>query len=893
MAAAGVKSKGKSKSSERPYDYTLPPTRIEEWRSFPLDERLTALPPMRESMAAALCEGRVWVVGGIGCGGIAGGRQSAVAAFDPKSNTWEMIRSQAGAAPEGRDRHSVVAVGRKLYLFGGEADYRGRVKGEHAIARSRRIFGDMWSFDTKTRVWERLAPAKMQPGPRRGHTMVLSTSAGGAEPKLVMFGGVGPDAEGQDTLLNEVWVFDIGTRLWSRPGNARPIQPRSSHSAVVVGDYMWVYGGMGKACVLNDLWTLNLRNTSWTCIPLNGDTPGPLYGHAVAFNPWYPSKFYLFGGRTYEYEPTDDLWSFDCKKKAFACVNDRGRAPSARYGHVMVTLVQSPELEAVLEAVGSHSVTTLHRRRSRVSHAGSTSAPPIGRKASLSRVKTKAKVKAPVEVEEGDPDAIARAKEERLYRKILIFGGVDIGGDGDHGELGHDDVHDVDEFHDGHVDDAGAGGGASSGAGGHGFCDVRSTHMIYCAPPPRQEKQATGAMARSAQNDRSRLLTLTSPLMNAHGTKKMSHTRPSRRMLGKPKEDALPPWHTSLPDVPTSYAEFKLIAAAQLEKKKAQKKVKSLFTGKSKLQRVVRMKTYKALSPAANAPRLDGRISPMARIRTAPAGKSRTPADAALEDPILHKRPIASAVPKGIPSTAPGLGSEEPYESEYKKMARQAHARMLESLGIADSPLRDQLFIEVPPNAPAMAMGADGLNGGPSVASVASASSAGLGAPTGGYRPLVTSTGLPLDVTGRTPGQQPAIRTVPKCDMRGLKRAFAQTPPPMRFRKEGRVHRIELPSPPPEGTIIKPWHRPRSGLVGAGAPVHSPITKVPVARAGPASPASPGLATSSLRGATRASGSPGSGGGGHVMFAADTRGGVGAGDDVPFGGVPSRPGTVQ
>lgn len=872
-----------------PYDYSLMPTRIEEWRSKALDEKLTALPPMRESMAAAYApDGKVYVVGGIGCGGGAAGRQSVTAAFDPKTNTWDMLVTNPASSPAGRDRHTVVAVGPKLYLFGGEADYRGRVKGEHSMPRTRRIFGDMWVFDTRTRRWTRMEDKRDQPGPRRGHTMVLTTPDGGDSPKLVMFGGVGPDGEGNDKLLNEVWVYDVRTHTWSQPANARPINARSSHSCVVIGDLMWVYGGMAKDGALNDLWTLHVRHYSWTCIPLKGDTPGPLYGHAAAYNPWYPTKFYLFGGRTYEYEPSEDLWSFDTRRKAFSCINDRGVAPAARYGHIMVTLQASAELQEVMDAQAPH-VVAVNRRRSNASHASGTRGPP-GRRSSV--VRTKSRRRMPAEDEDGDPDAIARRREEKRTRRVLVFGGVNISSDGGagHAELNPGDVEEVDEFHEGHVDGATDAEAGARGPPGHGFCSVKATHYLVCSAPPRKEKPSATAMGRSAQNDRSRLLTVMSPLTSSHGTKKQVHTKPSRRMQRQPEADKATPWHMKLPDVPSTYDEFKLIARAREEQLHIERKKQSLVTGKSKLQRVVRTKTYQALQP--RTPRLDGRLDDAAviRARTAPSPSNRSQRS--------KRRSRATA---DRPITRIGERTPEPYESEYREMAKGAHARMLESLGIADSPLRDQLFVEVPPGMGGGPGVPGGVVGGDSVASMGSMST-GLGqASTAsvGYHPLVTSTGLPLDVSGRTPGQQPTYRALPKCDLRSLRRAFAQTPPPMRFRKSGRVHRIALRSPP--AGDVAPWHRPRSVLMSpiAAALPHTPITR------GPGSPppfprghddSTPSAANPAHRSAPPLSppsslASPGRGRnrGNRVAFADDV-----APPDVPsFGGTPSRPGSVD
>lgn len=40
--------------------------------------------------------------------------------------------------------------------------------------------------------------------------------------------------------------------------------PRFGHTAVMLGALLYVFGGTNEMAVLNDMWTLNTENWTWT-----------------------------------------------------------------------------------------------------------------------------------------------------------------------------------------------------------------------------------------------------------------------------------------------------------------------------------------------------------------------------------------------------------------------------------------------------------------------------------------------------------------------------------------------------------------------------------------------------------------------------------------------------
>lgn len=51
-----------------------------------------------------------------------------------------------------------------------------------------------------------------------------------------------------NTVYNDVWMFDLVRRRWEKGHSGGPIStPRTRHSAVVIDDSMYVFGGYGEA----------------------------------------------------------------------------------------------------------------------------------------------------------------------------------------------------------------------------------------------------------------------------------------------------------------------------------------------------------------------------------------------------------------------------------------------------------------------------------------------------------------------------------------------------------------------------------------------------------------------------------------------------------------------
>ncbi|KAK7895961.1 hypothetical protein WMY93_021286 [Mugilogobius chulae] len=151
---------------------------------------------------------------------------------------WKKLRPRApknGSPPCARIGHSFTLAGNKCYLFGGLAN-----DSEDPNGNTPRYLGDLFELELQSvsgaRCWNIPETKGGGPSPRESHTAVVYTGLG--SPKLYLFGGM------QGSRLDDLWKLDLDTMVWSTPETrgCRPF-PRSLHTANVIGNKMYVFGG--------------------------------------------------------------------------------------------------------------------------------------------------------------------------------------------------------------------------------------------------------------------------------------------------------------------------------------------------------------------------------------------------------------------------------------------------------------------------------------------------------------------------------------------------------------------------------------------------------------------------------------------------------------------------
>jgi hypothetical protein len=109
--------------------------------------------------------------------------------------------------------------------------------------------------------------------------------------RIIAYGG-----NTDDGFVNDVWQFDTKLNSWSKLDTRGVKAPASAyHSAVVVGNHMWVFGGRNDKSVLGDeVYVLDLDILTWQKPLLHGKAPSKRHGANVAV---YKNRYvFLTGG---------------------------------------------------------------------------------------------------------------------------------------------------------------------------------------------------------------------------------------------------------------------------------------------------------------------------------------------------------------------------------------------------------------------------------------------------------------------------------------------------------------------------------------------------------------------------------------------------------------------
>ena len=212
----------------------------------------------------------------------------------PAEMTWSTPKTM-GEPPTRRSGHSFCAVGDQVYLFGGN-DLR-RPPGPNA---------ELYKLDISSAefYWTKVESPGRQPEARSNHTTILYNK------KIILFGGF----KSSSIRYNDTWILDTANDEWSQPHigvtETKPDgevvfkrnwpevpAPRGAHSATLVGNQMYIFGGYGGSGFarrdFNDVSALDLDTWEWRPVECTGEIPEPRSGHqGVAVN----EKIYVIGG---------------------------------------------------------------------------------------------------------------------------------------------------------------------------------------------------------------------------------------------------------------------------------------------------------------------------------------------------------------------------------------------------------------------------------------------------------------------------------------------------------------------------------------------------------------------------------------------------------------------
>jgi N-acetylneuraminic acid mutarotase len=164
------------------------------------------------------------------------------------------------------------------------------------------------------------------PNPRNFHSATKVVDGEGVE-TLYIIGG--KDA---NTFFNDVWRIklkddQLSTPTWEKldivtSGSAKnDLTPRSRHSAVLLNNRIYVFGGVKGG---DDLFSLDLVGNCWIRESTTGRAPTPRFGHCAAA---MGKNMWIYGGSNAR-EPLNDLYKFDSVRSNWRLTtNATGEAP--------------------------------------------------------------------------------------------------------------------------------------------------------------------------------------------------------------------------------------------------------------------------------------------------------------------------------------------------------------------------------------------------------------------------------------------------------------------------------------------------------------------------------------------------------------------------------------
>ena len=207
-------------------------------------------------------------------------------------------------APSPRCAHQAVALGKHVYVFGGE----------YATLTQFYHYRDLWRLDTRTHAWELVEPAKKKgPSARSGHRCCEWRG------KILLFGGFfKASSEVEATFMNDAWLYSPSDNEWrelkfsKRPGVAKPPVRSGGVLFASTEDHATIWGGYSEIKCDNavkaqgkehgDCWKLTIGDpfagdatpeSAWERVPLKGATPDKRCGAASAAR---LDQAHVFGG---------------------------------------------------------------------------------------------------------------------------------------------------------------------------------------------------------------------------------------------------------------------------------------------------------------------------------------------------------------------------------------------------------------------------------------------------------------------------------------------------------------------------------------------------------------------------------------------------------------------
>jgi hypothetical protein len=136
-------------------------------------------------------------------------------------------------------------------------------------------YNDMYQLNIDSFTWQSVSDIKGEaPAARVGHT---ATEWRG---DIYYFGGAKDDTC-EKTMESVLYKFEVATHTWSTVSTTgQAPEPRAFHSATLIGDTLYIYGGKKEQTAHKDMYELNMAEMKWSKPKLGGSPPAR-YGHTM------------------------------------------------------------------------------------------------------------------------------------------------------------------------------------------------------------------------------------------------------------------------------------------------------------------------------------------------------------------------------------------------------------------------------------------------------------------------------------------------------------------------------------------------------------------------------------------------------------------------------------
>ncbi|KAJ3425089.1 faciogenital dysplasia protein [Anaeramoeba flamelloides] len=148
---------------------------------------------------------------------------------------------------------------------------------------------------------------------------------------LYLFGG-----KNQNEEFNDLHIYSISKNTWIDEQEIIGIPPtkRYGHSASVISDQLWIFGGKSENTFFNDLYCFITSSSTWYSLEVSGTLPTPRFFNSASF---ISDQLIIFGGQSEEVI-NNDVWVYDLPSEQWYEADVEGQIPSPRYQHKCVVI---------------------------------------------------------------------------------------------------------------------------------------------------------------------------------------------------------------------------------------------------------------------------------------------------------------------------------------------------------------------------------------------------------------------------------------------------------------------------------------------------------------------------------------------------------------------------